>query len=192
MRTFVLGIALALANGLSASAATLDFTTLGSGYLDLTSASLPEASITTDFQNLEVGAGGIENSICAIYVIGIEGRCDGDLKIDFVNDVKNLTFDVGGWDDGDSVILSVLDASLNVLITLSIVADGAIDLSAFSGISQLFFEDHSFDEDPHGGGLAYGNFEFDVVPLPAALPLFGTGLAAMGFIAWRRKRKAAA
>ena len=29
------------------------------------------------------------------------------------------------------------------------------------------------------------------VPLPAALPLFGTGLAVMGFIGWRRKRIAA-
>lgn len=29
-----------------------------------------------------------------------------------------------------------------------------------------------------------------VVPVPAALPLFGTGLAIMGFIGWRRKRKA--
>ncbi|MFK5977850.1 MAG: VPLPA-CTERM sorting domain-containing protein [Rhizobiaceae bacterium] len=29
------------------------------------------------------------------------------------------------------------------------------------------------------------------VPVPAALPLFGTGLAALGFLGWRRKRKAA-
>lgn len=29
-----------------------------------------------------------------------------------------------------------------------------------------------------------------VVPVPAALPLFGTGLALMGFVGWRRKRKA--
>jgi len=26
-------------------------------------------------------------------------------------------------------------------------------------------------------------------PLPAALPLFGTGLGAMGLLIWRRKRK---
>ena len=31
-----------------------------------------------------------------------------------------------------------------------------------------------------------------VVPLPAALPLFGTGLGIMGFIGWRRKRRMAA
>ena len=30
------------------------------------------------------------------------------------------------------------------------------------------------------------------VPLPSALPLFGTGLAIMGFVGWRRKRKTAA
>ena len=29
-------------------------------------------------------------------------------------------------------------------------------------------------------------------PLPAALPLFASGLGAMGFIGWRRKRKALA
>ena len=29
----------------------------------------------------------------------------------------------------------------------------------------------------------------DVVPVPAALPLFGTGLAALGFMGWRRKRQ---
>lgn len=33
--------------------------------------------------------------------------------------------------------------------------------------------------------------EVSAVPIPAALPLFGTGLAVMGFIGWRRKRKAA-
>lgn len=32
--------------------------------------------------------------------------------------------------------------------------------------------------------------QLSTVPLPAALPLFGTGLAAMGFIGWRRKRRA--
>lgn len=30
-----------------------------------------------------------------------------------------------------------------------------------------------------------------VIPLPAALPLYGTGLALMGFVGWRKRRKAA-
>ena len=32
--------------------------------------------------------------------------------------------------------------------------------------------------------------DVSVVPLPAALPLYGTGLAIMGFIGWRKRRKA--
>jgi len=31
--------------------------------------------------------------------------------------------------------------------------------------------------------------QVSVVPLPAALPLYGTGLALMGFIGWRRRQK---
>ena len=31
----------------------------------------------------------------------------------------------------------------------------------------------------------------DPVPVPAALPLFAAGLSAMGFMGWRRKRRAA-
>ncbi len=36
------------------------------------------------------------------------------------------------------------------------------------------------------------NTAVSAVPIPAALPLFGTGLALMGFIGWRRRQKAAA
>jgi len=36
------------------------------------------------------------------------------------------------------------------------------------------------------------SFEANVVPLPAALPLFGTGLDALGLLGWRRKRRALA
>ena len=34
--------------------------------------------------------------------------------------------------------------------------------------------------------------EYEATPLPAALPLFVTGLGALGLLGWRRKRKAAA
>lgn len=44
-----------------------------------------------------------------------------------------------------------------------------------------------------GNALFFSNnINNTVVPVPAALPLFGTGLAIMGFIGWRRKRKATA
>jgi hypothetical protein len=44
-------------------------------------------------------------------------------------------------------------------------------------------EDQSKPIDPPGVGAT---------PLPAALPLFATGLGAMGLFGWRRKRKNAA
>ena len=39
-----------------------------------------------------------------------------------------------------------------------------------------------------GGGEIRG--QLSAVPLPAALPLFPTGLGALGLLGWRRKRKA--
>ncbi|TNE41617.1 MAG: hypothetical protein EP348_00670 [Alphaproteobacteria bacterium] len=44
-------------------------------------------------------------------------------------------------------------------------------------------------EDTFGGYL--DDIRISAVPLPAALPLYGAGLAAMGLMGWRRKRKAA-
>jgi hypothetical protein len=41
-------------------------------------------------------------------------------------------------------------------------------------------------------GLSLDDFFFTPVPLPAALPLFASGLAGLGLLGWRRKRKAAA
>ncbi len=48
-----------------------------------------------------------------------------------------------------------------------------------------------FDDVKYTNGqidLAY-DFEVSVVPLPATLPLYGAGLAVLGFIGWRKNRK---
>jgi hypothetical protein len=45
------------------------------------------------------------------------------------------------------------------------------------------------------GPAANQSFTLDIInpiPIPAALPLFATGLGALGLLAWRRKKKAAA
>ena len=50
----------------------------------------------------------------------------------------------------------------------------------------------------HSGNVAangtFGTWEIvpSATPLPAALPLFATGLGALGLLGWRRKKKAAA
>ena len=38
------------------------------------------------------------------------------------------------------------------------------------------------------GSLGYDNIVASVVPLPPALLLFGTGLTALGFMMWRRRK----
>jgi hypothetical protein len=40
-----------------------------------------------------------------------------------------------------------------------------------------------------GNYLAFDNLTIVATPLPAALPLFATGLGALGLLGWRRKRK---
>lgn len=37
----------------------------------------------------------------------------------------------------------------------------------------------------------YANIQVSAVPLPAGLPLYGAGIAVLGFIGWRKRRKAA-
>jgi hypothetical protein len=49
-------------------------------------------------------------------------------------------------------------------------------------------------EPPTSAGLTVDQLrvESTIAPLPAALPLFATGLGALGLLGWRRKRKNAA
>ena len=53
-----------------------------------------------------------------------------------------------------------------------------------------------FHTDPYGPGIAWNDTAMaersvltDPTPLPAALPLFATGLGVLGLLGWRRKRK---
>lgn len=95
------------------------------------------------------------------------------------------------------------------------------ELVAFSGVEitigplRIFGSDH-LDSVPEIAGIAVSSVNYwqfingtvvttlsdagwnysialvSSVPVPAALPLFGTGLAVLGLVGWRRKRKASA
>ncbi len=82
--------------------------------------------------------------------------------------------------------------------------------NTFSGsLTGLLFAGHSYQwastayttafPDADSGASALGNFTLTIgteappeVPIPPALSLFGSGLAVLGFVGWRRKRKAEA
>jgi hypothetical protein len=69
------------------------------------------------------------------------------------------------------------------------------DISSAFELSLIYFPggDHLGDiQDVAGATLLRGRLTIEQTPLPAALPLFATGLGAMGLFGWRRKRKNAA
>jgi len=75
----------------------------------------------------------------------------------------------------------------------SSISDGIGSVDFSNSASVRFFTSAGLSvafDDPQFGATAGGPTA--PVPLPAALPLFGTGLAALGFIGWRRKWKTAA
>jgi hypothetical protein len=82
---------------------------------------------------------------------------------------------------------SLLDVH-GIAIELSNGADVSILLTNSSNLPEYFTYDTY-------GTESFGSFSLTQVsssPLPAALPLFATGLGALGLLGWRRKRKNAA
>jgi hypothetical protein len=81
-----------------------------------------------------------------------------------------------------SVLANVTTWSLTV---------GALDLPLDIVVTSILF---AFFEDPFTPSLKMeliGDLAIaSAVPLPAALPLFASGLGALGLLAWRRKRRA--
>jgi hypothetical protein len=61
------------------------------------------------------------------------------------------------------------------------------------GVNEFLVSDINSGGGPSGAAFfATVNYDVSQTPLPAALPLFATGLGALGLLGWRRKRKAAA
>jgi len=63
-------------------------------------------------------------------------------------------------------------------------------IEASDSISPSFFFGTSLNAGNYGD-RTYAVWTVSSVPLPAALPLYGAGLAIMGFFAWKRKRSKA-
>jgi hypothetical protein len=86
--------------------------------------------------------------------------------------------------------------SFDIVFTLAGVTTGAFVANA-SGYTMAVDMCRGVASDGGclGTGFVGGKFtehETPLVPLPGALPLFATGLGALGLLGWRRKRKAAA
>ncbi|MEP3244041.1 MAG: VPLPA-CTERM sorting domain-containing protein [Sneathiella sp.] len=60
-----------------------------------------------------------------------------------------------------------------------------IDIIAAASFNRVVFESTPYN------AFEFANLQVSAVPLPAALPLYGAGVAVLGFMGWRRRRNAA-
>jgi hypothetical protein len=77
-------------------------------------------------------------------------------------------------------------------LTLGALGSGVMTFSNGSTIPgtnpNVYYQENIYT----GTGASFAEVPVGTTPLPAALPLFATGLGVLGLLGWRRKRKAAA
>jgi hypothetical protein len=143
-----------------------------------------------------------------IYSFGFNGSWSGNppmIGLNTSSGTMTFAFDnpVAGvlgllnWTNSDGIVtISILDLTFSVLETLEMTTDtsnlqtpnayygflrNTADISYFTlSNGNIGIRDLSFQASP-----------VSPVPLPAALPLFLAGLAGLGFIGWRKNRRAA-
>ncbi len=170
-----------------ASADTLDFTEYSPGWTDVEPMILSNAIIDgSDFYIFAPNTSGWDTNSKGSICSARGASCDADWQIEFLADVSNLFFATDGANSGDSVeVFAYFEAAF--LGSIVVETDTIVDMSSFGPIDRLFFDDSST-----GAGFVYNDFSFDTVsavPLPAGFPLYGAGLAVMGFLGWRRKQR---
>jgi hypothetical protein len=125
-----------------------------------------------------------------------------------MNYASNVSF-IFGMTTFDTFNASLLNGSLDFYVNNALVAD--FDFGSSSDVSALF-NDNPINLGSWAGGLAdvaivysltappsFAGLRFEyvfgtvanaaAVPVPAALPLFGSGLGLMGLMGWLRKRR---
>jgi hypothetical protein len=114
--------------------------------------------------------------------------------------INNFSSDLFSLDATGALIAANLQGTgayvtncTGVSCLVDLVLSGTLSLGFNGGV----FQDVTPASGPivqNGGdlGTAFNQAATTTTPLPAALPLFGTGLGALGLFGWRRKRKNAA
>jgi PEP-CTERM motif len=126
---------------------------------------------------------------------------DPTVTVTLTSPASYVGFLVGTADDPNTVTVldgGVILAQFSMTSLLPSLTGGFLNITAGPGevITQIIETNHPpgqpdhccFETDNYAAILATPS----TVPLPASLPLFATGLGAMGLLGWRRKRKAQA
>ncbi len=195
----VLAMALGLFAGLMmttpATAATvaLDFT-VPTEALDM-----PDADATTGLVHQNII--GTDNANL-YYRSPFEGTSLSDGKYTAVRGNSSATYDLGTstnkvefvWGSVDSfnLVKFYQGTTLVDFITGStVIGEGATSGSGFAQVmimANSMFDRIEFSSSQNA--FEIGNLKISVVPLPAALPLYGAGIALLGFLGWRKRKSA--
>ena len=157
-----------------------------------------DATSGTVFQNTTGSVGGVRKSPWDT-VVGLQASrytsVSGNSWASYVfqSALNSLTFMWGSVDLYNSIAFYNNGNLLNeTIVGQDALNAGATQSSEF--VIATILTDGLFDEIRFLSGsnaFEYANVAVSAVPLPAALPLYGAGMALMGFLGWR-KRKAAA
>jgi hypothetical protein len=153
----------------------IKFTSSGSGTFINSSGVLGAATGTVIF-NLQGPSIFIINDVISLSENNFSGKSTYDLSLNPGNYLFNWSMeaDAGAGNNPGLVASSSADLSHTGTLTIDAVTPGA---------SLAFLSGHDYSSSSEA---------ISATPLPAALPLFATGLGALGLLGWRRKRKAAA
>ncbi len=175
----------------SAQAATFTWNTddpvvLGTPTADFTSGSVTEGATGDVMFERSTPWGNDTDTYTAVGLNGL-ARYDlssSDNSVSFlwgsVDTYNTISFYLGNSLVDSLTGVDVLDVigglSGSSTININIMADGAFD--------NIIFESA-------GNSFEFANLQVSAVPLPAALPLYGAGVALLGFMGWRQRRNAA-
>jgi hypothetical protein len=172
-----------------ASAAVLDFSEVSPGYQGSNVVNLSNATISTIgpdifvFQQGEATpAFGPTGGFCGLTAINGDNCATVDvIDFSFSTAISNLMFQSAQYDTGDQASASIY-AGATLLDTININSAMLVDFTGYSGVTSLIINDLAST----GNGLAYGDFTFTPVPVPAAAWLFGSGLIGLIGVARRK------
>jgi hypothetical protein len=148
------------------------------------------------------GSTGNYNSVGAIYGATLSG---GGFDLDITGGTVHNDLIDGGIDMYTLMASQTVDIDglgsffIQLTILLSDFTATALSSDALVAPTLAAFPNYPWvqiavtDLTRNVGGLYHGTLtSLTVVPVPAALPLLGAGLAALGFMGWRKKRAAVA
>lgn len=141
------------------------------------------------FALIDAGGDNITPVNGTAYVQGL-GSGGTSLTFSFASSITAFGVDLFAINDDAERTRIIVDGTTYFLPVVSGNLPSFFGLTSDIGFTSVQFlaligEDAGFDD------VTFGSATASPVPIPAALPLFAAGLSAMGFMGWRRKRRAA-